>query len=845
MATEFELEQLRSLFLTLADKLSKTKGDEATLSQLEAVEDAIRNLNKEMVKQASKGPKGKNNLSTKDISQSLIDALNKAQPFKKAEDALNKIAENSANPSSGMDISLDSLPGASTLKSKFGALAAGIGAVNKSTSGFARNFTRLTDGLNGSFSGLATGLGLGETAFGTMAKALDVNVNAYRSLVTSAEGSIGSIGDMRKAMSTAAMSATEFADAIKSGTDGTRLLGGQNWAQLYKSIKLQSQDMGYYGYTLEGLAKAQNEYLGILVDRGDINRLSQKGIADGLQNLLQVNDQVATILGKDREDMLKRLAAESQDVNFNTFLKSLGDRLGETGKTELAGIQATLTQLHPLVASAFKDMVMTGGAILDTEAANAFSTLGPEMQKVLTDTASSVRAGNVNAGDAVAFTQTVKNASARDEPYRDNESMAILGRTNGGGFEASNAAAINAANLRSITDQTTFGSQQNDAVTKSLLQFQGMATDARALVNDAIDGFVKPLVDQFGPALTSSVDAMRGENGWINTMRESVNSLTQFDTALKTISGYLIGGTFLAASTGMLGVILSKTLVPVFKSVGLGIYAGAKGAATGVGRAAGAAGTGIAKSAAVAKGVEAIKATEVGAKAVGATSKVGEMASKALNSGVASKLTKALGPLAVVLQGLETYSEIESDYDRKESGEITEEEFKKLMSQHIGAGLGGVGGAILGAKILGAGGAAAGSVVPGLGTVGGGVVGAVGGAIGGAFAGDALGDEIGAIVYDYILAKDEAAPSVTPVDITPPTVSNPAGIEDNNNAIGLQNTLLLDEIKNGNSSLRDIAYLLRTANDMLREQITVNKTGLEDLNNTQSELARRIRANSL
>ncbi len=842
MASEFDMEVFRTILTNLGDRLSNTRGDEQNADRLRRVEAAIKNLEKSI--NAKKAP----DFNAKKVADELSKVVSTEGISKEVAASIEKgfktVSENKEGyDGSGIADIAKNLPDAGgKLTTVLGKVSAGFAGFTTATGKISESLARVTANMDGSFTGFSRSLGLTTGSFAVFASFLDDNVNAYRDLQTASEGSIGSITDMRKAMSTAAMGAGEFAKAIKDGTDGTRLIGGQNWANLYKSIKEQTYSMGNFGYSLQGLAKAQNDYLGILVDRGDIQRLNGDQQAAGFKSLLDVNSRVATILGKDRDDMLKRIAKENEDANLNTYLQALN--LSPDQRTEVDAIMAVASQLGPQFQSAVKELIMYEGGVRSQD--SLIATLPPEVVSNLQQITAAIRSGNINKGAAVQFTQDIKRDFAAGDATRDNKTMAQLGGIIGGQFEAGNIARIAASNLRTVDDKTTFAPDQTDDATTSLLQFEKIFKDTAAMQQDIYNTMLYPAMREFGSTMKDVTMSVGEQGGFIDNLRSSIKTIDDFTTALKIAGGLLAGGVVINGATMLLSAAFGASLGPIFNGLSKTLNISTQGFVNATKSFSSWLTNGGAKGAVegVAKGASG---AAQGAKTVAKA--VVEQTPGLLNSPVAKRLTKALGPLAVILEGLDTYGDIVADYDRKEKGEITGEEFKKLMSKHIGGGLGGLSGAYVGGQLLGAMGAAGGSVVPGLGTVAGGVIGGIGGGIGGYYAGDAMGEEIGALIYDNLLANAEADGTETPEITTPvvaaePEILTPTPVIPEIPQIGSLDTVVT-KIEETNTALNETLNLLRSLIDITKEDTSRVVEPLEKLLTAQEDLVRKFRLGSL
>ena len=838
MASEFDAEVFRTLLLNLGDRLSNTRGDTINAERLKRIEDAIRRLGNSIdsSKPAEFNTKGLAEELSKVVSTEGINE-DIAKSIQKGFDKVRLNTEQDSGSSGLSDIANDLTNSGGKFTAVLGKVSAGFSVLSGVTGKVAGALSNFSTNMDGTFAGAARAVGLTTGATATFAAFIDDNIDAYRKLQSASEGSIGSLGDMRRAMSTAAMGADEFASAIKNGTDGTRLIGGQNWANLYKSIKEQTQSMGMYGYSLSDLASAQNEYLGVLVSRGDIYKDSAEVQAQGFNSLLQVNSKVATILGKDRDDMLKRIAAEAQDANFNTYLN--GTNMTTDQRNELSGVMAVAEQLGPQVSSMLKDLIMSGG-VLDQN--SVLPLLDAPMQQIFMSLAEKIRAGNIEQGDSVTLTQQLRQAANQRNPV-GNQQMAIAGRLYGAQYEGANLANIAARNIRELTPDTTFGTEQTDEATNGLLGMEKAFKDTAAALQDTYTQLLNPAMVQFGGEIKGITDAIGGKGGWIDNIREGVQSLSGFNAAVLAAGGLFGAGVGISGITALTSAAFGAAVLPTIKKIGelLGgstvslseiaknfaskAAGGAKGAATGV--AEGAVGA--------ANGVKAVGKAMV------------EKTPGYLNSAASKSLQKVLGPVGAILEGLSTYGDIVDDYDRQQKGEITGEEFKKLLTQHIGGALGGLSGSLVGAQLLGALGAAGGSVVPGLGTVAGGAIGGIAGGIGGYYGGDYLGEQIGGTLYDLLLSDGMVTPATPSVSATPtgPAVETPSSVLPDAPAVTSTLDSVVDRVKDTNSALVEIQNILKTMLDSDNKNLMQLNESMASLVSAQEDIARKMRLGTI
>ena len=168
-----------------------------------------------------------------------------------------------------------------------------------------------------------------------------------------------------------------------------------------------------------------------------------------------------------------------------------------------------------------------------------------------------------------------------------------------------------------------------------------------------------------------------------------------------------------------------------------GLDKGASGAASGVDDALKGAANGLDDAMKGASGLDdALKGAAGGLDdAVKGASKAGS---------ALGKFGKALGWIGIAMEVVSTGIDTKEALDREDN---------RAAASEIGEGVGSVGGGALGAWGGAAAGAAIGSVVPGIGNVVGGIIGGIIGGIGGGFGGAALGEAAGEGIYDATTDK--------------------------------------------------------------------------------------------
>lgn len=574
---DFDLEQMRMIFQNLADKLANTKGDENIVEKLKVVEKAINRLDKKQGDQAKKS-KADQKRDNDQFIKDFVKEFDNASVLKGIKQAIEEQGANGAGPGQGA-LNLDPKD-FQKFSSKLGGSLLAFG---KLTSAMGSGTAKLVDNfgnLNGSFRGLANAAGITSGAIATMAAVLDDRADAYRAIVDSAEGTIGSLKDLGQAMHVSSLSADEFAQAMAKGTQGTRLLGGLPWAQLYGSIKDQTRAMGFYGYTAQGLLQAQNQYLEILSSRGDIFNTGQKELVDGLDALLLVNNKSAQILGKTRDEAMQAQMAAARDADTQSYLMGLGLKADQKLAAENA--IATAQGMSPELAKIFQDMLRLNGG-MNTDTAQIAALLPPDTLRRIDALADAIRSGAIASKDVPKMWQEVAQSYQDNISQQQQANTGILSAVQGAGeqfsaFNRLNQGMYNVKQDKDIKADPTNPNTQ-DAGTIAILQANDTIRNMGAAVRDAATAVMDPLLTKFGPELLNIVG---GTDGLIDKFRETIMTLKDFDGAISAIAAVFAGGAIINAASGIVGTLVAARMIPMIGEAVKTIASPLKGLAGGM-----------------------------------------------------------------------------------------------------------------------------------------------------------------------------------------------------------------------------------------------------------------------
>jgi hypothetical protein len=697
---DFELEQLATLLDRLSDKLGdrldETTGDERIYGEIFLIRKIIQDASKQT--KTNNRSEAADRKDTKTILSDLASQLARDESLKNARQA---------NQKDGKD-----RPGQtiiSELKQEREARSASIkrikdfsDTIQKSTGSVISSFSK----LDGTANGLAKALGAGAAAQ-ALASGIDGNIDAYRDLIASAEGSVSGLIDMRRTAEAAGMSVETLGKAMKEGSDAVRLLGAKDWSKFNKNVRDATLTTGLLGMSQRDMIAAQSTYLEMLREMGDLNSMSTDEQSDNFRKLISTTQEVAGILGKTRDDQLKAMKEQATDYDMTTIMDSIG--MTGDAATQMQAAMSGLKDLSPQVEKAMKEVLIGGGPQTDASK-NIIAAGGEPMQRLMERMIDARNSGQVSGTFAKDILAEFKDGAKSERQNKDMSYMrATLSNRGMEGMGSVNQAYLRATDLnfnKANPDQ----SKEKDPGTAAMLALEDTFNRIKAAGNSLITTVLEPLIKDWGPKL---LDLIKSIVGWTDKIQSFSLSMKEYPTLMTAIGVAAIG---LLGGFKLLGLAI-KPIIGLLKMFGGKLLPGALGKAAGsagsiLGGVARGAGAGAASGAGRAGGtiIGGLKAAREGLGRLGSTG-VGKIA------GTAGK--------GLLKGGLGFGAAIESlDYlfgDKK----FTAKNLTKSGLSLAGGALGGLGGSLLGP----------------LGTVAGGA--------GGYTAGKALGD--------WMLGPDDVA----------------------------------------------------------------------------------------
>lgn len=538
---DFEHEQLKSLFERLAERLDKTSGDEEHLLMLANLRTSITRLQKSLANSPQR-----NNQQTvlqeflKDFRGTTEGLVGKGSKGGGGDDTILRKFANDM-----LEDETDSRKKSAAANKQF-----------KDTLNAAKSsLLNFDKGLDGSAASFASIIGLSGAASTKLFGAIDENVDMYRNLRQTGESSIDSIYGMRGAAQQFEMSTKQFVEAITKGTEGARQLGAIRFADINLKFRNATKSIGQLGLTADQITEAQQSYVQMLRDQGNLNTMDNGQIASGMERLIKSSNVTASILGKTREEVLKARENQAQDANFQTYLKTLSAEQQEALTDAATHIAESM---GPAAAQQFKEQAMTGGAIITEQSAQRAALSPQETQMMNSLRTQIMSSGKFDQDMRTAFaTQQRDLANSRSDIH--NQQFAIMGAGAGGAlseiFTGINAGVLAQSQL--TPEKANDGSETDRAII-TMVTFERTMARLNAQFQALLDNILEPLIMNIGPAF---VNMLEGAVSWLGRVMEGQNGLW-------LATGALVGGfVALKLGVGALHFMFTKVLMGGLRSL--------------------------------------------------------------------------------------------------------------------------------------------------------------------------------------------------------------------------------------------------------------------------------------
>lgn len=613
---DLDIEQLKTLFENLGDRLERTKGDQLTRDELYRMRQILQRMSNQ-----STNAKG-TELNSSDLIQEFFKEWKAKDPLKGLRERqgndeprgprrtiIEEVKQQKKGGTEGLTFLDRELRGSGQEVDQFGNIIKKAGSDAKDFSG---NLSKSTTAI-GSAAALFGGM------FGKATGMVFDRVDYYRDILASGEGSIDSIQDLGRQSVAAGVTMEQFAKAMKDGTDGARLLGGVRWLQLNKSVTEMTRAGGAMGMTVEQIQAASQDYSELLRLQGMSRDKSTEDMARGMIQLVRSSETTANILGKTREEALAMAKEQASNSNVQASLVAQG--MNDNQMKALNGIAEKYAATYGEQGKTLINDIIQYGQPLNKSATELAATL-PELQQAALNQVASVKAnrsvdveqsGFQTARDIKGVSGQMLGDKARLQQYANMGALSDSALA--GNFTAITGGILAGNNLKTNPENNAGTKQNKGSEERSgnvgILQLNELNQQAKVTKEALENMLVNPLITMVGP-----------------TLRDTVNpALLDFAKKLQDMAGGLesktdIMGPIALGIVGLAGAISLFSGAIGIATKALGAISTIRGGASALGSlfgrgAAGAAGAGGAGGAGAAGGLGALALPALGVAAGG------------------------------------------------------------------------------------------------------------------------------------------------------------------------------------------------------------------------------------
>jgi len=378
---------------------------------------------------------------------------------------------------------------------------------------------------------------------GFLGRRLDTNVETFRQLSQTGANFGQSIVELRTAAASAALPLDDFASLVANNSSnlaalfGSTTEGAKRIAELGRITReVGIERLAPLGFTVDEL----NETLLLNLDSqrrtGILNLLTDSQRRDSAISFAEQLDRLAKLTGQQRDELRQQIEQQRANERFQAALQ------GQTDETRqrLQAFAGTVAGISPELAEGFQDLIANAGVPV-TESALALVQNIPGAQQVIRDLISGVttseealvRIRDISAGSIDRFRQAT--VTGQVEFLRLQGGIIELGRR--------------------VTDAGAVLDEQNRSAT-SLVRNLTTFEDATKVLSSQFQGIETALLKSFGPAL----------GGLVGTLKTTLGAGGAIATALAQMpvvsAGLLIaglGGKFLFSKALQIGIIAKGT----------------------------------------------------------------------------------------------------------------------------------------------------------------------------------------------------------------------------------------------------------------------------------------------
>jgi hypothetical protein len=593
---DFDLEQLKSLFENLGDRLDKTSGDKMSREELAKIKALL-------AAQGRKADKAPSATDPKDFVKEFFKEWGAKDPLKdlratggsKSDKAPTRVSGTDGNRRGTLINEERARRGATeglTLLERESRRTAGTTKTFGDATGKAgKNLDAFGAKTGGAAGGFATAAGLAGKFFGSATGAILDRADYYRQILASGEGTVDSIQDMGRQAAAAGMTVKDFAESMSQGTQGARLMGAIKFAQLNKGINDMTRGAGAMGMTVEQIRDAGQDYAELLRIQGNSRETDMGKLTNGMFQMVRSSEATANILGLTRKEAMDLAKQNASNTNVQGSMEAKGYTSNQVqASNDLSGVFAQ--QYGEAGKTLINDLIQYGQPM--NKAATDLAALMPEVAQQASQSVANIANNSAIDVKKAAYqnAQGMQQVGAefRADRNRLGSLSAIAGLEAGPLSAALTAGIAGTQNVRNMntneranagTEQEN-GSKERDA-SSGILQIDGAAYQIDVVKDAAITAFVNPMVSVFGPVLKDTV---------LPNLRRFNDGLIAASMSLEKQTGPMaaLGGTAMAVAAGM--VAFSSALSIMNTAKNLGILGGGAGAGAGGAGAGGAGATG-------------------------------------------------------------------------------------------------------------------------------------------------------------------------------------------------------------------------------------------------------------
>lgn len=589
---DFDLEQLKTLFENLGDRLEKTKGDQLSRDELYR----IRQVLTKMGTQAEKASKTKGTtLNSQEIAQDLVREMKRQQSAKPGAPKADAPKPRQTFIQEERARRTGDTKGFTFLDRELRDTSQEVEELGDATGKATKEIKEAASRAAAAKAGWTAIAGAAGVVVNKIMAVGGDRIDYYRDLLASGEGSIDSMQDMGRQAVNAGVTVEQFAKAMKEGTQGARLLGGVRWLALNKSITEMTRSAGSMGMTVEQIQAASQDYSEILRLQGLSRDRTTEQMAQGMFQLVQSSEATANILGKTREEAMA--AQKEQASNSNTQASMEAQGLNDKQTNALNAFAVKMTETYGEAGKTLANDMIQYGQPLNKSATELAATL-PELRGMAEDRINAIK-GNANVDARQSGYADAQGISGVSRNFRNDKArlgqMAMLGGLQDNALSSvSTAITAGSAAGRDMKtrDDANAGTQQDKGSTErqngvGFLQLNQIAQEYK-VVGDAMKNAVfNPMINEFGPTLQFKINpALRD---FADNLKNTAGGAEEYS---KTMAGLglavvTLAGVVTAASATMGIVGKAKTVMGLFRG-----GAAAASAAEGAAGVAGAGGAG-------------------------------------------------------------------------------------------------------------------------------------------------------------------------------------------------------------------------------------------------------------